>query len=156
MAKRERLNGKTKAKGKAKPEAKADKKPKVWKRTHPFVPNFCFKSFAHADRERIANARRSGMVTSALTVLEQDGMFAIVPAWKKGMPVPQFKKGDIVYGLYRIDGEAKVVGPGPEQTVIRYTKESVRKARPKEECVPNQYLFARKDVQAADSKRERL
>jgi hypothetical protein len=131
-------------------------KPRVYLRQSKFTAQFVYKTREHAQQQLIANARRSGITTRALTVLEQDGRFAIVPAWRKGMPIPQFQKGEIVFGLYMCDSEAKVVEPGKEQSIIRFVKESTVKARPKEMCVPNYHLWKPSEVAKGASTRERL
>lgn len=121
-----------------------------------FDPHFRFKSQEAAERQLLAICKRNGMRPKALTVLENDGRFAIAPVHTvKNRPYPQFKKGDVVYGLFMVDSKAKVTGPGPEQTMIRYVKESTAKARPREECVPNYYLWKPEEIEPT-SKRERL
>ncbi len=130
------------------------KKPRVILRGAEFSPHFCFKTRAHAERVLEENAKRAGLRLSSLTVLENEGRFAIAPVWRKGMPIPQFKKGETVYGLFMVDSEAKIVEAGAEQSIIRYVKESDVKMRPKQECVPNGYLWRPSQVNAP--KRERL
>ena len=122
-----------------------------------FDPHFRFKTREAAEHQMAAICKRNSLRSKALTVLENDGRFAIAPTWRKGMPIPQFKKGDVVYGLFMVDSKAKVTGPGPEQSMIRYVKESVSKARPREECVPNYYLWTPAEIEdKSASKRERL
>lgn len=122
-----------------------------------FDPHFRFKSREAAEKALISQARHCGIRTKALTILENDGRFAIAPSWRKGMPIPQFKKGDIVYGMFMVDSKAKVTAPGPEQSMIRYVKESSAKSRPREECVPNYYLWLPSEIEEKPtSKRERL
>jgi transposase-like protein len=121
-----------------------------------FDPHFRFKTREAAERQLISQAKSCGVRAKTLSVLENDGRFAIVPAWRKGMPIPQFKKGEFVYGMFMVDSKAKIVTPGPEQSVIRYVKESSSKARPKEECVPNYYLWSPAEIEGTSSKRERL
>lgn len=122
-----------------------------------FDPHFRFKTREAAETQLAAICKRNSVRPRAFTVLENDGRFAIAPAWKKGQPIPQFKKGEIVYGLFMVDSKAKITEPGPEQSMIRYVKESSSKARPKEECVPNYYLWLPKEIEEKPvSKRERL
>ena len=119
--------------------------------------HFRFKSREAAEKALLAQAKNCGVRPRALTVLENDGRFAIAPVWRKGMPIPQFKKGDVVYGLFMCDSKAKVTDAGPEQSVVRYVKESPVKSRPREECVPNYYLWHAAEIEAKPtSKRERL
>jgi len=135
-----------------------DDKPRDNPKPGEFDPHFRYKSREEGERALIAHAKRAGIRANAFTVLENDGRFAIAPIHTvKKRPYPQFKKGDTVYGLFMVDSKAKVTGPGPEQSMIRYVKESSAKARPREECVPNYYLWLPSEIEDKPaSKRERL
>ena len=129
-------------KGVTKPEAKEnDDKPAkvVVERDKGYHPDFKYTTRQQADRHHETLCTRSGLRPHAFHVLEDGGMFAVVPAhYKPGGPVPTFERGDIVYDAMIANSKAKVIEAGPEQTLVRYVTE--RKTGPREECVINRYL----------------
>lgn len=141
-------------KGTTKPERKekADKPAKVAP-DKGFHPDFKYTTRAQADRHHEALCTRSGLRPHAFHVIEDQGMFAVVPAhYKPGGPLPTFNVGDIVYDAIISNSKAKVIEAGPEQTVVRYV--DAGKSGPREECVINRYLVKLPD-EAPKKKRER-
>lgn len=141
-------------KGELKPAKKEKEAAPVNKRDE-FHPSFKFASREKADREHELLCTRTGLRPHAFHVIEDDGRFAVVPAqYKPNGPVPTFAKGDIVYDAFIANTKAKVIEPGPEQTLIRYVKD--RGKGPREECVINRFLVKVADVDKVKPKRERL
>lgn len=117
-----------------------------------FHPEFKYTSRERADQRHEALCTSSGLRPHAFHVLEDDGRFAVVPAnYKPPGPPPVFNAGDIVYDAFIANTKAKVLQSGPEQTVIRYSKD--RPNRPREDCVINRFLVKLPDREAkADDK----
>lgn len=127
--------------------AKAAKPDKVVTRERLTTPDddvhFKHDSIIKANRDLEAICKRCGLRPHAFHILEQEGMYAVVPATTKpNGPPPQFVKGDTVYDGYVVNSKAKVLEAGPEQCVIRYATEAVKGlSRPRECAVPNRYLI---------------
>lgn len=129
---------------KAKAAAPKEKKAKADK-SKPgdsnYEAHFKYLSRHHAEGNLKDIAERSGLRSHAFHILENDGKFAVVPITYRPIgPAPQFEKGDVVFDAFIANSKAKVLNPGPEQTEIRYDKERISPARPREECVLNRYL----------------
>lgn len=121
------------------PKEKAAKPEKEQEKRGEFHPWFKYTSREAADRRHESLCTSSGLRPHCFHVIEQDGRFAVVPAtYKPPGPPPVFKEGDIVYDAFIANTKAKVIGAGPEQTLIRYVKE--RPKGPREECVINRFL----------------
>lgn len=147
-----------KAKGeKSDKPAKASRKPGEF---DPEAVHFRHTTRAAAQAHIDQVCKRNGLRSHAYHVLENEGKFAVVPVTYRPIgPVPQFKKGDIVYDTYISNSRAKVIEPGPEQTLIKYDKESTLpgRVRPRESCELNRFLIKLPDEPvAAKPKRERL
>lgn len=153
--------------GATKPNSKADDKPKASKKAKGgddmrsgYEPHFRFTSRAAADKAHEATCTRNGLRPHALHVIEDQGRFAVVPAmYKPGGPVPTFEKGDIVYDLLIANSKARVVDPGPEQTVVKYLSPPAKGfTRPDVDCVINRFLIKVTEAKKAEraAKRERL
>jgi hypothetical protein len=96
---------------------------------------------AKAESVREGIAKRAGTDVKAFHILEQDGKFGVVPAhYKKGGPIPKFEDGDYVMDTIVPNSLARVVGAGPEQSVIKFVKPRPGWTRDTD-CVPNTYLY---------------
>jgi hypothetical protein len=122
-----------------KEKAPGDKPDTVTLKDGAFHPMFKYTSREKADKEHEALCTRNGIRPHAFHVIEDDGRFAVVPShYQPGGPVPTFKAGDIVYDALIANSKAKVIEPGPEQTMVRYVVD--RPSRPREDCVINRFL----------------
>jgi hypothetical protein len=123
-----------------------------------YEPHFRFNSRAAADKAHEATCTRNGLRPHAMHVLEQDGKFAVVPAlYKPGGPVPTFEKGDIVFDILIANSKAKVIDPGPEQTVVKYMTPAAKgMTRPDQDCVINRFLVKAPDDKPKKRERVRL
>lgn len=140
------LKGEVKPGTKPKPERDT-----VTTKNGAFDPMFKYTNRAKADAEHEALCTRNGLRPHSMHVIENDGRFAVVPAnYKPGGPVPTFKAGDTVYDAMIANSKAKVIEPGPEQTLIRYAEE--RPNRPREEAVINRFLVKLPDAPAKADK----
>jgi hypothetical protein len=144
-------------KGVTKPakKEKADKPAQGDAAVKGFNPWFKYTTREAADKRHENLCTQSGLRPHCFHVIEQDGRFAVVPAtYKSPGPPPIFQRGDTVYDAFIANTQAKVLEPGPEQTVIRYVKD--RPNKPREECVINRFLVKLPDEEAKARKRERL
>lgn len=106
-----------------------------------FNPAFKYTTRDACETALIQKAKAAGLRPWTYHIIEHNGRFAIAPAhYKAKGPIPQFKKGDVVYDCYLVNSEAEVIEAGPEQCVVRYVLPY--KNRPNEQCVPNRYLVA--------------
>lgn len=126
-----------------------------------YEANFKYLSRHHAESNLTHICERSGLRPHAFHVLENEGKFAVVPiSYRPIGPVPQFEKGDVVFDVYVANSKARVIEPGPEQTMIKYDKESTipGHARPREDCVLNRYLVKLPDepLKGKGVKREKI
>ena len=148
------LKGLTKPATKA-PDPDKPTKAKAVERDKGFHPEFKHTSRAAADKAHEKLCTRAGLRAHAFHVIEDEGRFAVVPAtYKPGGPVPQFSNGDTVYDALIANSKAKVIGAGPEQTMVRYVKE--RPNRPREECVINRFLVKLPDEKPAKLTKKEL
>lgn len=147
-------------KGKTKPDASPIKREKL-EETKPAAddgPWFRHDSIIKANRDMQTICKRNGLRPHAFHILEQEGKFAVVPSTKyaKG-EYPTFSKGDIVYDAFVINGKAKVIDPGPQQSMIKYLADAPKGLqRPKETAIPNRYLIKLVEEKKSKPKRERL
>lgn len=124
-----KIRDKVKGSGKADPKTE-----KPQRERGEFEPHFKHATRQIAHTHMIAIARRSGTANAAFHILEENGMFAVVPAhFKPSGPPPQFKKDDVVMDTIIKDSRALVLEAGPEQCVVA-------DGDGKERVVPNYYL----------------
>lgn len=121
---------------------------------------FRHDSLFKANKDLTGICERAGLRPHAFHIIENDGKFAVVPiSTRNDKPIPQFEKGDVVYDCYSSTSKARIIQAGPEQSMIRYDKESTAKGmtRPRECAIPNRYLIKLPDEPITGKpKREKL
>jgi hypothetical protein len=107
---------------------------------YPYDAHFRFASRVAAQNAIEGVSRHAGVDKRCYVVLEENGKFAIAPAFIEeinGGKAPSFTKGAIVFDLTIRDSRAKVTASGPYQTELVYLTGPRAKM---EAIIPNKYL----------------
>jgi hypothetical protein len=121
--------------------------------------HFKYTTKAQAESAKEDLCERAGLRPHAFHILEQEGRFALCPIHYRPIgPIPTFKKGDVVFDAYIINSKARVIEPGPEQSLIKFDLDAKPPFhhRPREQLTLNRYLVKLPDEPLGKPVREKL